>query len=153
MKDRPLAFGIAIVVLIAVAAGLYTTGGPDHGRQLKLDERRIAALIDLTDVLRCGSRGPAVPVLPAELTAESLAAHCPRYAHHIGPVLADHDNAEVFAFHRLSDTEFEVCTDLYSAEGLSTRPDLPAGYIRADIEMRLESRILCIAGVLPGASD
>jgi hypothetical protein len=117
MTTRAFLACVAAIVSAAVFAGIMTVGGPFEGRRERFDEQRYGDLTSLAQALRCRDWRSARPVLPAELTMESLIAHCP------GPApgrdsLVDKETGEPYVYIRKNDREFSICAKFHDAENV-----------------------------------
>ena len=115
MTARAFLVCVAAVVAAAVVAGILTVGGPVEGRREKFDAQRYREIASIVQALRCGNWRVSRPVLPAELTVESLKAHCG------GSVpgkdgLRDDETGEPYVYIRKNDREFSVCAKFHDAE-------------------------------------
>ena len=77
--------------------------------------QRYRDLTSIAQSLRCQNWRYTRPVLPAELTIESLKSHC------AGSVpgkdsLSDDETGEPYEYIRKNDREFSVCAKFYDAE-------------------------------------
>lgn len=61
-RDMVLGTGLGVIVLAAIMAGLFVTGGPAEARRLKEDQQRESALLSTANALVCLQRaGVEVP--------------------------------------------------------------------------------------------
>lgn len=116
--------GVAVVVVLALAAGFWSIGGPGQARRDRVDMIRLQDMRDLADALRCdrtnGTSGP----LPETLTLDSLTGYCPGWSHLTGEDLVDPLSGAPYTYHRLSETRFEICTSFYDATRAAARRPL-----------------------------
>ena len=107
--------GVAVVVFIAIIAGLFTVGGPDQARRDMFDLRRYEDLAEISYALGCSNWRVMQPTLPDELKVESLRAYCGGVE--IGAdVLLDNETGKPYVYERLSESEYSVCADFYDAQ-------------------------------------
>ena len=115
MTARAFLFCVAAVVSAAVVAGIITVGGPFEGRREKFDLQRYQDLSLIAQVLRCESWRSSRPVLPVELTVESLKSHCAGS----GPgkdSLLDDETGKPYEYTRKNDRAFSICAKFHDAE-------------------------------------
>jgi len=113
MTDRAFLIGAVALTLAAGLVGIYTVGGPSWSRREILDQRRFEDIIELANALRCWNV-KVTPVLPAELTVESLRSYCD--GRNVSrATLTDNETGEAYRYTRVSDTEFSICAKFNDA--------------------------------------
>ena len=115
MTARAFLVCVAAAVSAAVVAGILTVGGPFEGRREKFDVQRYRELTSIAQALRCQNWRVSRPVLPAELTTETLNAHCAGSAPGKDGLLDD-ETGEPYEYVRKNDREFSVCARFHDAE-------------------------------------
>ena len=115
MTGRVL-FAVAILaVCAAMITGLVLAGGPSQNRRDRFDAQRYAELGRLVDVLLCKhyvqSRGSS---LPAEMTAESLRAHCSSSGISADD-LSDNETGAPYLYVRKNAQDFSICATFHDA--------------------------------------
>lgn len=69
-RDMAMGAGLGVVVLAAIIAGLFVTGGPGEARRLKEDQQREAALLSTANALVCLQKaGVEIPETPDQQEA------------------------------------------------------------------------------------
>lgn len=117
MHVRGFALGILAVVGVAIAGGILLIGGPDEARRTRFDQQRYQELAFIGEALLCKNWRVANPVLPEQLTVETLRSYC-------GGVqvtdreLTDNETGQPYAYRRESNEEFSVCATFSDAERL-----------------------------------
>ena len=115
MTGKVLFAAAILAVCAAVITGLVMVGGPSQGRRDRFDDQRYAELGRLVDVLLCDhyvhSRGSS---LPAELTAESLRAHCSS-AGFSADDLSDNETGAPYLYVRKNAQDFSICATFHDA--------------------------------------
>lgn len=113
MTDRIFLIGAVAFTLAAMMVGLYTVGGPSWARREALDQRRLQELVELATALACWN--PKItPVLPPELTVESLRNYCDG-RNLSKEALTDNETGIAYRYTRTSDTEFSICAEFQDA--------------------------------------
>jgi hypothetical protein len=115
MTARAFLYCVAAVVFAAMVAGIITVGGPFEGRREKFDQQRYRDLTSIAQALRCQNWRSSRPVLPVELTAESLKSHCAGLVPGKDKLLDD-ETGEPYEYLRKNDREFSICAKFYDAE-------------------------------------
>jgi hypothetical protein len=125
MTGKVLFAAAILAVCAAVITGLVMVGGPSQGRRDRFDDQRYAELGRLVDVLLCDhyvhSRGSS---LPAELTVESLRAHCAS-AGVSADDLSDSETGAPYVYVRKNAQDFLICATFHDARRtvrLESRP-------------------------------
>jgi hypothetical protein len=115
MTGRVLFAAAILAVCAAMITGLVLVGGPSQNRRDRFDAQRYDELRRLVDVLLCKhyvqSRGSS---LPAELTAESLRAHC-RSAGISADGLSDNETGAPYLYVRKNAEDFSICATFHDA--------------------------------------
>jgi hypothetical protein len=113
-RDR-LAGGVASLAVVAsVAAGIYLMRSPSEERTLRLDQRRVAALMALSGAVDVyWTRHKSLPSSLDELRSEP-----------VGRLdLTDPASGSAYEYRRLADRSYEVCANF---ERDSSAPEGPA---------------------------
>ena len=107
--NKLLLMCMSVLVGGAIIGGLVVVGGPQHARLAQQDSQRLSDLLTLHRHLMCLGH-PRKP-LPQALADDS---YCPGMRPGLRDVLTQGDPATgaPYAYHRLSDTAFEVCATL-----------------------------------------
>lgn len=118
------AVGVAVVVVLSLAAGFWSIGGPGQARRDRVDGLRLQDLTDIAQALQCNRQDGGSGPLPESLTLDSLTGHCPGWSNLTGEVLVDPLTAVPYAYHRLGETRFEICAGFYDAARAAARRPL-----------------------------
>lgn len=114
MSHRTFAFGVAVLLLAAIVAGLLSVGGPGSARRDRYDLLRYQDLRFLETALKCTNWRILEPELPDELTLESLRSYCGGVE--VEPDrLLDNETGKPYRYTKISEKEFSVCADFYDA--------------------------------------
>jgi len=119
---RWFGIGVAGVVLLALAAGFWSIGGPGQARRDRADALRLEELSQIALALQCNrTAGQDIAPLPDTLTLDSLVARCPGRSDLTADTLVDPISGAPYAYHRLGEQRFEVCAVFYDAARASGR--------------------------------
>ena len=128
MRGRMGLLLIAAGMLIVLAIGILTVGGPQVARQDLQDQRRLEDLNRIARTLNCdGWRGNR-PALPEALSVPVLAAHCPGHGV-LAEDLADPETGAAYDYRRADDRAFRLCASFHDPWRLArTRQSLARPY-------------------------
>jgi hypothetical protein len=125
MNGKVLFIAAILAVCAAMITGLVLIGGPLQSRRDRFDAQRYVELDRLVDVLLCNynlkSRSTS---LPAELTVESLRAHCAS-AGVSADDLSDSETGAPYVYVRKNAQDFLICATFHDARRtvrLESRP-------------------------------
>lgn len=113
MSTRSFLSGAVSLVLLAILAGALVVGSPSQARRERFDEHRYQELAALADALIC-SQDKTTPVLPVEMTVESLRSYCGG-RNFQQPALVDDETNDPYKYSRLSGGEYSICAKFYDA--------------------------------------
>ena len=115
MTGKVLFAAAILAVCAAMITGLVLIGGPSQGRRDRFDAQRYVELDRLVDVLLCKQnvQGRSTS-LPAELTAESLRAHCSS-AGISADDLSDNETGAPYLYVRKNAQDFSICATFHDA--------------------------------------
>jgi len=116
--------GVAAVVILSLAAGFWSIGGPGQARRDRVDALRLDDLTQIAEVLQCNRQNGGAGPLPETLTLDSLTGHCPGWSNLTGETLVDPLTGAPYAYHRLGETRFEICAGFYDGTRASVRRSL-----------------------------
>ena len=116
--------GVAAVVILSLAAGLWSSGGPGQARRDRVDEQRLNDLTQIAEALQCHRQPASAGPLPETLTLDSLTGSCPGWSALTADILTDPLTGAAYAYHRLDGTRFEICATFYNAARASARSPL-----------------------------
>lgn len=104
--DRPAALALILLVVVAVALGLWTVGGPMQGRAEARDETRYRDLLALQRQVRClaDAAGGRLP----EVLEETETCH-------IADRYADPYTEAPYRYEKLSESGYRLCAGFETA--------------------------------------
>jgi hypothetical protein len=114
MRSRIFVFVVLAAALAAIAVGVGLVGGPLAARRDKFDQNRIENLYKIASSLLCGNPRIKDPVLPQDLTLETLRTYCSGVSA-TPELLIDGETGKPYVYKRKSDKEFSICAVFYDA--------------------------------------
>lgn len=115
MKRSVFFAGVTITVIVAIIVGIITIGGPYEGRREVFDRHRYEDLNRISTALHCRNWRILQPTLPETLSLASIRAYCGGVEIQ-ADVLLDNETGQPYTYTRISETEYSVCAEFYSAE-------------------------------------
>ncbi len=120
-SDQPatmwFGWSVGALVLVSMAGGVWTIGGPQLARFDRMDRLRHDDLSQIATVLQCPRlRDGARPPLPETLSLTGLTEYCPGGNALFSETLTDPETGLPYAYRRIDDSRFEICAEFYDAE-------------------------------------
>lgn len=135
---RWFAIGVAAVVVLSLAIGFWSTGGPGQARRDRVDALRLEDLSQIAQALHCGrNTGQDAAPLPDTLTLDSLTGYCPGWSVLTAETLVDPLTGAPYAYHRLGEQRFEICAGFY---------DAPRAWARRTLSYPFDTATGCLSG-------
>lgn len=110
MINRVLFVSMALLVVSAIGAGLYSVGGPKQARMEKEDRELLSDMRVLARHLRCSDQDEEV--LPQSVAYDERVSYCGA-DRVIWRLTARQRPAVPIAYQRVSDTAFKVCAEFH----------------------------------------
>lgn len=115
VRDRTfLAFAV-LAVGLAIAAGLWATGGPGEQRARRYDEARVDELRKLAHALLCLTPVTRKHPLPEILTTSGISPSCKGLIF-VDQDLLDDETGKPYRYQRVNDSSFRLCADFHDSE-------------------------------------
>lgn len=118
---RGFGIGVGGAVLLALAAGFWSIGGPGQARRDRVDMQRLEELSEIAQALTCTRNDGHPAPLPETLTPDSLTGYCPGWAQLTRDSFVDPLTGAPYAYRRLSESRFEICAGFHDATRAAAR--------------------------------
>ncbi len=118
MKGRTLLIGASATTVAAVAAALFTVGGPQSARRDRADDARLQDIALIAGTLSCVAADAARP-LPDALADLPAAGRCSARAGLMK--LRDRETGAPYRYERPGPDAFRICASFHDAQGAEAR--------------------------------